>query len=196
MDWKGLLTGATQRLADETRYGNVPKIRRETVAEHSYFVTLYAFAIADSLPVKLDYKELGWLCLTHDAEESVSGDLPRTFKYSDPTLTAALREAALIAFRQWLDTWSTENEQRKYLFRLNEPAPRESLLHRVVKVADFMSCVSYVYGEWQLGNIAIVKNTALRAHWAALHATEKELDGPLLPALEGAQLALLELPVC
>lgn len=62
------------------RWSIVPMFRRQSVAEHSFFVTLYAIELyhiaLDTMPGPHFIK---W-ALTHDADEIHSGDIPTPYK--------------------------------------------------------------------------------------------------------------------
>lgn len=56
--------------------------RTQNLAEHSYYVTLYADQIARMIEWEGDMSELMRYCLYHDLDETVTGDIPGPAKRS------------------------------------------------------------------------------------------------------------------
>lgn len=145
-----LLDGPVQRASYVTRYSSHPVIRKENVAEHSFYVALYSLIIADFLGEDCDYTRLLRRALVHDLDECETGDFVRTFKYSSPTLTAALESAACQFMEHVVEGYG------KY-FKVNAIAEwkrtkDDSYEGHIIRVADFIAVASYVLGEYKLGN--------------------------------------------
>ena len=64
-----------ERLKDELRHCDTSKGRRESVAEHSWRLTLMAFFVRDEFP-ELDADKVMKMCLVHDIGEAFTGDVP------------------------------------------------------------------------------------------------------------------------
>ena len=64
-----------ERLKDATRHCYTPGGRHESVAEHSWRLTLMAYWISDEFP-ELDLEKLLKMCLIHDLGEAFTGDIP------------------------------------------------------------------------------------------------------------------------
>ena len=63
------------RLKDVTRHCDTAHGRRESVAEHSWRLTLLAYFVSDEFP-EADLTKLLKMCLIHDLGEAFTGDIP------------------------------------------------------------------------------------------------------------------------
>lgn len=70
-----------ERLKDETRHCYTSKGRHESVAEHSWRMSLMAMWVADEFP-QLDMDKVIRMCLIHDLGECFTGDIPTFMKTS------------------------------------------------------------------------------------------------------------------
>lgn len=77
-----------ERLKDELRHCETSKGRRESVAEHSWRMSLMAMWIADEFP-QLDMNKVIRMCLIHDLGECFTGDIPTFMKTSSDEDTEA-----------------------------------------------------------------------------------------------------------
>ena len=64
-----------ERLKDTTRHCYTSGGRHESVAEHSWRVTLMAYFVSDEFP-ELDMYRVIKMCLIHDLGEAFTGDIP------------------------------------------------------------------------------------------------------------------------
>lgn len=64
-----------ERLKDVTRHSYTSGGRRESVAEHSWRLTLMAYFVSDEFP-DIDHEKLLKMCLIHDLGEAFTGDIP------------------------------------------------------------------------------------------------------------------------
>lgn len=85
-----------ERLKNNTRHSWTSAGRRESVAEHSWRLTLLALFVRDEFP-GIDAEKLLKMCVIHDLGEAFTGDIPSFEK----TAADEQREAALL--RQWVD---------------------------------------------------------------------------------------------
>lgn len=76
---QGCLTFLQQaeRLKDTLRSGHTSSGRRESTAEHSWRLALFAMLLEDQLP-GLDMARILKLCVVHDLGEAIHGDIPAT----------------------------------------------------------------------------------------------------------------------
>lgn len=86
----------TQRLKDTTRHCFTEKGRRESVAEHSWHMTMMAFFMKDAFP-QADMDKVIRMCIIHDLGEAFTGDIP-VFEKNE---AHEKNEARLLA--QWVD---------------------------------------------------------------------------------------------
>ena len=91
-----ILTTA-ERLKDTTRHCYTTKGRHESVAEHSWMMTLMAFFLRDEFP-DADMDKVTRMCIIHDLGECFTGDIP-TF---DKTAAHEEREEDLLT--AWVNT--------------------------------------------------------------------------------------------
>ena len=85
-----------ERLKDTPRHCTTSRGRRESVAEHSWRISLMALLVKDEFP-GIDAEKLAAMCLIHDLGECFTGDIP-TFR---KTKADREREDALLA--DWVD---------------------------------------------------------------------------------------------
>ena len=93
MDARRLLDALTlaARLKDATRHSYTAGGRHESVAEHSWMMTLMAFFLRDEFP-EADMDKVIRMCIVHDLGECFTGDIP-TF---DKTAAHEAAEDALL----------------------------------------------------------------------------------------------------
>ena len=70
-----------ERLKDATRHCYTRNGRHESVAEHSWMMTLMAFLIKDEFP-EADMDKVIRMCIIHDLGEAFTGDIP-TFEKTE-----------------------------------------------------------------------------------------------------------------
>lgn len=77
MEARTLLNALTiaERLKDTTRHCYTAKGRQESVAEHSWMMTLIAFFIKEEFP-EADMDKVIKMCIIHDLGEAFTGDIP------------------------------------------------------------------------------------------------------------------------
>ena len=82
MDARKLLEtlAVAERLKDTTRHCYTAKGRHESVAEHSWMMTLMVFFMRDQFP-DVDMDKVTRMCIIHDLGECFTGDIP-TFEKS------------------------------------------------------------------------------------------------------------------
>ena len=117
-----------ERLKDATRHCYTSGGRRESVAEHSWRITLMAYFVSDEFP-EADLAKLMKMCLIHDLGEAFTGDVP-TF---EKTEADEQKEASL------LDEWVKQlpepfAKEMQELYR--EMEVRQTLEARIYKALD------------------------------------------------------------
>ena len=122
-----------ERLKDTPRHCTSSKGRIESVAEHSWRVSLMAFWLKDVFP-ELDMDKVTAMCLIHDLGECFTGDIP-TFKKTDADRAA---EDALLW--QWLASLPAEVGARMNAL-YDEMNAQQTQEARVYKALDKLEAV-------------------------------------------------------
>lgn len=127
-------------LATVPRWVTARVIHRQNIAEHSCMVAIYADQIAGWLGWDGDYGKLLRWALWHDAEETISGDMP------GPTKRQVVDRKAFNAYM------NAKMSQRFPEMEWIEPADDIKV---IVKVADLLDELFYMLTEKQMGNGAL-----------------------------------------
>lgn len=125
-------------LAHVPRWVVVPVIRRQNVAEHSFFVAHYVAELLDHPVFKNKHSDWKYAAMRyavmHDRSEARTGDFPGPIKrmMQDPVRRMRLEEKAEASLG---------------------PAPyKDDLIRRVVKAADTIEEYFYLCSEQQMGS--------------------------------------------
>lgn len=122
-----------ERLKDATRHCYTSGGRHESVAEHSWRMTLMAFFIRDEFP-EADMDKVMRMCLIHDLGEAFTGDIP-TF---NKTQADENTEEALLY--RWVDSLPAPYAaEMRALYR--EMAARETPEAKIYKALDGLEAV-------------------------------------------------------
>ena len=89
--------GVAERLKDTTRHCYTRNGRHESVAEHSWMMTLMAYFMKDEFP-DVDMDKVIKMCIIHDLGEAFTGDVPTFLK------TEANEQTEEALLNRWLDT--------------------------------------------------------------------------------------------
>ena len=85
-----------EKLKCHTRHSWNSEGKRESVAEHSWRLSVMALLCADEYP-ELDMVKVLKMCLIHDFGEAVTGDIPSFYKTADHEETEARAVRKLVA---------------------------------------------------------------------------------------------------
>lgn len=192
-----MLIGHPTRLRYVVRFSTCHKVHPENVAEHSYYVALYAMLIADwcdaipgqSVPM-IDHYTLMRKAILHDLEEAITGDVNRIFKYSLPEVKEALDCGAEYAFAT-LTCALTDDESAASDYQDTwKRCKDDSVEGRIIKFCDYLAVLSYMTQELTNANIT------MREHWTTMHDYAAEFHKPcyelLRPLVEQADALLHE----
>lgn len=166
---KELLTGDVTRLRYIVRYSTCRRHHNESVAEHSFYVALYSAMLAEvavSKMLHVNWRKVMMGSTFHDLEESLTGDFPRSFKYSTPELSHVISAAAEKNIMELFRKVNPGYEAGWWSFWTH--AKDDSLEGRIVELADFLSVVSYMYQELKAGNLAILEHIDSMREYAAI----------------------------
>lgn len=135
MEPRTLLDALTvaERLKDTTRHCYTSRGRHESVAEHSWMMTLMAFFLRDEFP-EADMDKVTRMCIIHDLGECFTGDIPAFDK------TAAHEQAEDALLSAWVD--SLPEPHRSELQALYaEMNARQTLEAKIYKAIDSLEAV-------------------------------------------------------
>ena len=112
-----------ERLKDTPRHCTTSKRRTDSVAEHSWRVSLMAFLLKNEFP-DTDMNKVVNMCLIHDLGECFTGDIP-TFDKTDSD-----REKEDMLLQRWVDTMPAEvSDEFSALFEeMNRKETKEAKL--------------------------------------------------------------------
>lgn len=117
-----------ERLKDTTRHCYTSGGRHESVAEHSWRMSLMAYFVKDAFP-EADMDKVVRMCLIHDLGEAFTGDIPSFLK---TRADEATEDALLYA---WVETLPAPfDEEMRALYR--EMGERKTLEARIYKALD------------------------------------------------------------
>ena len=137
-----------ERLKDTTRHCYTSKGRHESVAEHSWMMTLMAFFMRDEFP-DVDMDKVIRMCIIHDLGECFTGDIPT---FDKKQVHEDIEENLLF---NWIDTLpSYYAEEMKALY--NEMTERKTVEARyVVPLNEFVKALCVLYSVF-LQNVSCV----------------------------------------
>lgn len=135
MDPRSLLNTLfiAQRLKDVTRHSYTVKGRHESVAEHSWMMTLMAYFLRDEFP-DADMDKVIHMCLIHDLGECFTGDIPTFDK------TQAHEDAEEALLNQWVSGLPAPYAAEMAALYA-EMAERQTLEARIYKALDNLEAV-------------------------------------------------------
>lgn len=135
MDARALIEALTvaERLKDTMRHCYTKNGRHESVAEHSWMMTLAAFWMKDEFP-EADMDKVLKMCLIHDLGEAFTGDVPAFEK------TAADEQNEKALLYGWVASLPGGIAQ-EMLALYDEMEKRETLEAKIYKAADGLEAV-------------------------------------------------------
>jgi 5'-deoxynucleotidase YfbR-like HD superfamily hydrolase len=143
-----MLSREIRELEHVPRWGIARVIKRQSVAEHSYFTAMYANELAYLIgwgPEEVvDWHSLIMYALWHDSEEAFMSDIPGPIKH----LVVDNVEYTEFAKKQSLKNWGIDKSF--FIEDLHHEVLHE--VKQIVKCASTMDEVFYLLGEQQMGN--------------------------------------------
>lgn len=142
------------RLNNLHRWNGIRRIKEESVAHHSYIVTLFARIIAETTFVGTeDRLMVVTKAIFHDWDEIITGDITHDVKYNDfngEEIRTALKAFAKNEFKQH---FSKDNGTfTEMLIMGYSVGNTPKYIDKIVKVADWLSMAFYLKMEVSLGN--------------------------------------------
>lgn len=117
-----------ERLKDTTRHCYTKNGRQESVAEHSWMMTLMAYFMKDEFP-EADMNKVIQMCIIHDLGECFTGDIPTFDK------TKANEETEENLLYNWIKTLP-ENYANEMIALYDEMAERKTVEAKIYKAID------------------------------------------------------------
>lgn len=121
------ILNVAERLKDVTRHCYTRNGRRESVAEHSWMMTLIAFLIKDEFP-EADMDKVIKMCIIHDLGEAFTGDIPTFDKSKNNEKT----EEELLM--KWLGTFPDNKATgiKELFIEMNERKTPEAKIFKAI----------------------------------------------------------------
>ena len=121
------ILSVTERLKDVVRHCYTSGGRRESVAEHSWMMTVMAFFMRDEFP-DADMDKVIEMCIIHDLGEAFTGDIP-TF---EKTKEDEKREEELLA--DWIKTLPSGYAEKMQLLyeEMEEQNTQEAKIYKAI----------------------------------------------------------------
>lgn len=140
------------KLKNITRYNHRTRLKDESVAEHSFFTTLITLEICKRLNLN---DELTFACLC----KSLLHDMPET-ELNDITYDVKVKLNLYPLLKEYEDEYYEKNFPKLIKLMKNDD---DNIVNLIVKYADAMSVLQYVYNESELGNTTFdtIKDTTL-----------------------------------
>lgn len=155
-----------QRMNALERFNGVPRIHKESVAQHSFWVSLYSNIIFTAvIPMRSEweydqqvyYKDLKLSvmehAMIHDVPEIFTGDVLFDLKYN--SLNGEQIRNHIEDYEDHMISEELNNgkvSQILWMLMKRYKQPTARLAKRFVKVADWLACLTYEYNELKLGN--------------------------------------------
>ena len=162
------------RMKHITRWGLMRNSMRETLAEHSFETAVIAHALAvigvTRYQRTVEPGKVAAAALYHDANETLTGDLPTPVKYYSPAIRDAYKAVEQEATARLISTLP-EDLQGTYR-ALMECEQRDPMTYAYIKAADKISAWIKCVEEGKSGNLEF------RNAEAQLSATIRAIDLP------------------
>jgi len=158
----------TRRLASIERCSNTPHIQNYSVAQHSFFITLYTKMFADlenlqhnlkGYAGKINTHKAIEMAMMHDIEECVTGDLLYPFKHG-VGISEDTKKQLSTAINHVIDTHVNEelfrelpNEIKTAYIRLWSRAKNDGLEGTLVEAMDKFEILIFALSEMEMGNM-------------------------------------------
>lgn len=143
-----------RRLQNVQRFSIWNKIKPQSVAEHCYNVSLYAMVLADlerGFGNTVDMEKIFRMCLIHDLEEAVTGDIMHDFKYNNPNLLEMIQRFSLKCFHDMVRDLPNPLPE-KYIELKKIIKNDDSIEDKIVEAVDNLDVLLWAVEERRLGN--------------------------------------------
>jgi len=124
--------------------------RRESVLEHTAFVSMFALHLTTY--IDCDTEEVLRRAIIHDVDETITGDIVTTTKYNNSALTEELMNLEVKAAAEISELYF--NSELLFSWR---NAKDDSIEGDIIKVSDAAGVVYKIWQEVRSGNIEFLK---------------------------------------
>lgn len=125
------------------RYNHRYRLQDESVATHSFFVSLFCLKIMAKLNLSHEIeRQVLIMAALHDTAESRTSDIPHDVKNRYPEMQSILDR---IEREYYIEHWE------KYISDVYNP---DEMVYNIIKLADAYSVYQYCVNENMLGNVS------------------------------------------
>ena len=123
------------------RYNTSPHLKEETVAEHSFYVALFAMILCDKYNIAGKYTKMSIVAkaILHDMPEIETNDITHDAKEK-------------MNLRGFLEKYELDYYKREFPDYYDLMSDKNELINDIVTLADYYSVYQFVLNETQLGN--------------------------------------------
>lgn len=133
------------KLSNIIRYSQLHKIKNESVAEHSFYVTWFVNRLCTKYDIHDNIRLMAIeSALLHDIPEVITNDITYDVKQMIPDVSALLQP--------YEEEVISEHSLRAHKVLFNPETDEELLAKKLVKHADVLSVLQYCHNEEWLGN--------------------------------------------
>jgi 5'-deoxynucleotidase YfbR-like HD superfamily hydrolase len=169
----------TRRLATIERCSNTPHINHYSVAQHSFFISLYTKIFADlenyrynkiKEKGKIDTLKAIEMAMMHDLEECITGDLLYPFKHG-VDLDDVMRKQLSVTMNHVVETHVDKelfkelpNNIKEVYIRLWRGSKNNGIEGVLVEAMDKFEILIFALGEMEMGNMQMkpIYKTAMK----------------------------------
>lgn len=193
-----LLNGDPVRLRYVMRFSTCYVVHQESVAEHSYYVALYALMISEWCRVqgiRIDIALLLQRAICHDLEEAMTGDINRVFKHSSPelkeTIDCVARNQLFVMLSNMFHDLHVQSRIGTFWSDAKLIATPEGA---IIAFCDFLSVLSYMCQEVRGSNATMrVHTRTMHEYFALFHQDEFEFIRDLVK--QASEILCRQLPL-
>jgi len=136
------------------RFTTVRGFQDESVAEHSYYTTLYAMVICDLEAAegrRVDASEVLRRCLLHDLDEARVSDIPRPIKHANHEVQSTISKISAQVYEELVSPLPPIVRD-EYVRLWNKDSSYEA---KVQKAADLLEALAWAIEEQTMRNMRV-----------------------------------------
>lgn len=172
--YRMLFDSAFDTLNNLKRWNGLNIIKDETVSQHSYIVTILSRILGEKLFIsnrRSEYiLEVVTAAMFHDFDEIFTGDITHNVKYN-PVNGKEFRDVLNVFVDEKIQE-NFNNSEFYFIKNSLEKEPWNELIHKIVKIADWMSMFFFLKKEMYLGNLSLLE----QYHYCVDNIIEKSYE--------------------